>query len=411
MVKAVPADLPDLPDPPDPRRVAALTRRDFLAAALLAPAAWRQAPPSEARYIGSVPLGAPGAASPPFGRLLGDGLDARLFTDLSQLVDQPSSLNQQSAISNQQLSPVTPTDKFFVRTASPSALPALETWTIRLGGLVKTPGDVPLRDLDTHGGAPLRVLLECSGNADPLNYGLLSAADWEGIPLAAVLDRLQPSALQTRVLISGVDDDSRQWRTSIAGASWIFSRDDLSRAILAVRMNGAPLPRDHGAPARLIVPGWYGCTCIKWVNAIELVADDAPATSQMREFAGRTHQPPGATAAREFIPATIDTAAMPVGVDKWIVNGRPEYRITGIVWGGTTPTNALSIRFRSGGAWTRVDGCPLPESTLTWSLWTHTWRPTEPGRYQIVLRVDDPNIRTRRLDVFFYVREVQIDEV
>src|SRR6478736_4207531 len=110
MVKAVPADLPDLPDPPDP----ALTRRDFLAAALLAPAAWRQAPRREARYIGSVPRGAPGAASPPFGRLLGDGLDARLFTDLSQLVDQPSSLNQQSAISNQQLSPVTPTDKFFV---------------------------------------------------------------------------------------------------------------------------------------------------------------------------------------------------------------------------------------------------------------------------------------------------------
>jgi DMSO/TMAO reductase YedYZ molybdopterin-dependent catalytic subunit len=309
------------------------------------------------------------------------------------------------------LSPVTPTDRFFVRTASPSALPAEQAWKIRLGGLVKTPADVPLRDLDTYIGAPLRVLLECSGNADPLNYGLLSAADWEGIPLAAVLDRVQPSAPHARVLISGVDDDSRQWRTSVAGASWIFSRDDLSRAILAVRMNGAPLPRDHGAPARLIVPGWYGCACIKWVNAIDLVADDVPATSQMKEFAGRTHQPPGATAAREFIPATIDTAAMPVRVDKWIVNGRPEYRITGIVWGGTTPSNALSIRFRSGGAWTRVDDCPLPESTLTWSLWTHTWRPIEPGRYQIVLRVDDPKIRTRRLDLFFYVREVQIDDV
>jgi len=306
---------------------------------------------------------------------------------------------------------VTPTDRFFVRTASPSALPDAATWKIRLGGLVKTPADVPLRDLDTRGSAPLRVLLECSGNADPLNYGLLSAADWDGIPLAAVLDRVQPSAPRTRELVSGVDDDSRQWRTSIAGASWIFSRDDLSRAILAVRMNGEALPRDHGAPARLIVPGWYWCACIKWVNAIDLVADEAPATSQMREFAGRTHQPPGATAAREFMPATIDTAAMPVRVDKWIVNGRPEYRVTGIVWGGTTPTNALSIRFRSGGAWARVDDCPLPASTLTWSLWTHTWRPTEPGRYQIVLRVDDPKIRTRRLDVFFYVREVQIDEV
>jgi hypothetical protein len=70
----------------------------------------------------------------------------------------------------------------------------------------------------------------------------------------------------------------------------------------------------------------------------------------------------------------------------------------------------LSIRFKSGGAWTTVENCPLPQSTLTWSLWTHTWRPEAPGRYEIVLRVDDQSIRTRRLDLFFYVREIQIDE-
>jgi len=375
----------------------AFSRREFLAAALFAPAALRQAPRGDARFVGAIPLGTPGAPAPPFGRLLGDGLDARLFTDLSQLGD-PQSL-------------VTSTDTFFVRTAAPSNLPAVDPWTIHIGGLVQSSRDINLRDLASRVAPPLRVLLECSGNADPLNYGLLSAADWEGIPIATVPERTQPSTSDFDVLVSGVDDGSRRWQTSVAGASWIFPRDALSRAILAVRMNGAPLPRDHGAPVRLIVPGWYGCACIKWVDRIELVAYDAVATSQMREFAGRTHQPAGAARARDFIPATIDTAAMPVRVDKWIVDGRPEYRITGIIWGGAKPTNALSIRFRSGGVWTRVGDCPLPESTLTWSLWTHTWRPTEPGRYQIVLRVDDPAIRTRRLDIFFYVREIQIDEV
>jgi len=345
-----------------------------------------------------VPLGEPGVPSPPFGRLLGDGLDARLFTDLSPLGARDTSL-------------LTSNDRFFVRTAAPSNLPPTAAWKIRAGGLVRAPVDLPVKDLEARAAPPARVLLECSGNADPLNYGLLSAADWEGIPLPAILDRVQPSTRAHRVLVSGVDDDTRQWRTSIAGASWIFSRDDLSRAILAVRMNGAPLPKDHGFPARLIVPGWYGCACIKWVDRIELVDDGAPATSQMREFAARTHQPPGASAARDFIPATIDTAAMPVRVEKWIANGRLEYRIVGIVWGGSKPTGALSIRFRSGGPWTRVDDCPLPQSTLTWSLWRHTWRPAEPGRYEIVLRVDDPSIRTRRLDIFFYVREIVIDEV
>src|SRR5439155_17569366 len=139
--------------------------------------------------------------------------------------------------------------------------------------------------------------------------------------------------------------------------------------------------------------------------------DDVPATPQMREFAARTHQPfdsrpiersltagQGGLLAREFVPAVIDTAAMPIRVEKWRNGDRIEYRIVGIVWGGSKPTSALSIRFKSGQPWVRVDDCPLPQSTLTWSLWSHTWRPKAPGRYQIVLRVDDPAIRTRRLD-------------
>jgi hypothetical protein len=143
----------------------------------------------------------------------------------------------------------------------------------------------------------------------------------------------------------------------------------------------------------------------------------------MREFAARTHQPfdsrevasslraGGPLLARDFEPAVIDTAAMPVRVEKWTDGGRVFYRVVGIIWGGAKPTDALSIRFKSGTPWVRVEHCPLPASTLTWSLWSHTWRPEAPGRYQIVLKVDDPTIRTRRLDIFFYVREINIDEI
>ena len=403
-----------------------LTRREFLSSALLLPALSAQT--SSARFLDTVPLGAPGVQAPPFGRLLGAGLDARLFTDLSTLGAQSTIKSAQStvesaqstiesaqstiesAIRNPQSAMLTPTDRFFVRTAAPKALSA-QPWAIRIAGLVQTPIDLGLRDLEALVASGGRYLIECSGNADQTSYGLMSVADWDGVPLAALLDRARPSAASYRVLVSGVDDDTTPSRTSVPGASWIFSRDDLRRALLAVRMNGAPLPRDHGFPVRLVVPGWYGCSCIKWVNEIELVADDVPATSQMREFAARTHQDPAARLASDFSPAVIDTAAMPVRVEKWLVDGRIAYRITGIIWGGSTPTNALSIRFRSNQPWVPVDLCPVPASTLTWSLWSHVWRPDAPGRYQIVLRVDDPTIRTRRLDIFFYVREIQIDEV
>jgi len=110
-------------------------------------------------------------------------------------------------------------------------------------------------------------------------------------------------------------------------------------------MNGQPLSRDHGAPVRLIMPGWYGCTSIKWVNAITFVDENFLATSQMQEFAARTHQQGVPKLARDYRPAIIDQAAMPIRVEKWFVDGRIKYRVLGILWGGSRLVKALEIRF------------------------------------------------------------------
>jgi DMSO/TMAO reductase YedYZ molybdopterin-dependent catalytic subunit len=170
------------------------------------------------------------------------------------------------------------------------------------------------------------------------------------------------------------------------------------------------LPDDHGFPVRLCVPGWYGCTNIKWVNELVFVDDSAPATAQMIEFALRTHQEGEPALARDFIPATIDQAAMPIRVEKWRVGGEIRYRVDGVLWGGSTPTNALSVQLGDA-AWEPVDVCPDVVTNKTWSFWSHEWRAPAAGTYAIRCRIDDPNIRTRRLDVDRYIREVIIDEV
>jgi DMSO/TMAO reductase YedYZ molybdopterin-dependent catalytic subunit len=370
-----------------------ITRRSFLS--VLALPLFPQT--SSARLIATVPLGQPASGRvAPLGRLLGNGLDARQFTDLSTIQpDDPTTL-------------VTPNDRFYVRTATPGNVDGARNFGRATG--------VDLAALEKEAVHVGPYVMECAGNGDPANFGLLSAASWDGLPIPAILDRLPKPALNARVLVTGVDDPGPAV-TSTPGAAWIFSRDQLEHAILAMRMNGESLPRHHGSPGRLLVPGWYGCACIKWLDRIGFVPDEAEATSQMQEFAARTHQPFDSPEelrslrARDYIPATIDTAAMPVHVEKWFANNRLEYRIVGILWGGSTPTNRLSIRFKTGTSWSPVDHCGMPASTLTWSTWTHTWRPAAPGRYQIVLRVDDPGIRTRRLDVYFYAREVVIDDV
>jgi sulfane dehydrogenase subunit SoxC len=347
---------------------------------------------SGGRLLATVPLDESAGRRVPLETLLGAALDARLFTDLSALT--PETL-------------VTATDRFFVRTASPGEM----AWSLSVAGLVRQPQTLTLDALDRDVRPAGVHLLECSGNSAP-TFGLMSSARWEGIPVQSVLDRVRPLAQASRVLVSGIDDLATPSRTSVPGASWIFAREDLERAgaFLATRMNGAPLLPDHGSPVRLVVPGWYGCVCIKWVNRIELVGDDAASTSQMREFAARTHQNGIPALAGEFTPAIIDHAAMPVRVEKWAVDGRVVYRIVGIVWGGSKPTSALVIRFKADQPFVRVSDCPLPASTSTWSLWSHVWRPETAGRYQIVLRIDESAVRTRRLDLYFYTREVVIDE-
>jgi DMSO/TMAO reductase YedYZ molybdopterin-dependent catalytic subunit len=331
------------------------------------------------------------------GRLTGSGLGGRLAFDLSRL--RPDRL-------------IVPNRKFFIRTRYPRLLDSDEPWRIRLRGFEDPRSELLLDDL-----APLvrsmgPHLIECSGNSSWRHFGLISAAEWSGAPLVQVLAQLGLPRRAKRALVSGFDPHSRRRRRdSKAGASWAFTLDQLEAAgaFLATRMNGEPLPKDHGRPVRLVMPGWYGCTCIKWVDEIAIVDDDVRATGQMREFAGRTHQKGTPRRARDYRPAEMDLAAMPVRVERWRVDGKIVCRIVGILWGGDRTTDKLAIDIDEHGR-APVDDCDHSNNT-TWTLWTHTWRPKRPGRYRIAMRVDDPAIRTRRLDRGYYVRTVEVDPV
>lgn len=391
----------------------AVSRRRFLAGAaamaglggpgwdrLLAQAACAEAPP-HGELVRTLPLYGPGAVETPLGQMLGgEGLDARLFTDLSTLA--PGRM-------------VTAQRDMFVRTAVPAGLshdPA--TWGIEVRPEAGTPARrVSAAALDTAGVGQGAHLIECAGNSNPQNFGLMSAAEWHGVPLARVLEPVRRPAGATAVLVSGVDHDQPDALRSLPGASWVFPLASLEALgpFLATRMNGEPLTPHHGAPVRLVVPGWYGCAWIKWVNEIRYVGDGEPATSQMLEFAGRTHQDGRPALARDFQPPAIDTAAMPVRIEQRRANGRLHYRIVGIVWGGTQPVERLVIRFGPRDRGTPVTICPAPSTHRTWALWSHPWTPDAPGYYDISLKVADPSVRTRRLDLSFYIRRVRIDEV
>lgn len=347
--------------------------------------------------LGTVPFTGEGG---PLNVAFGSGLDGRLYTDLSTLT--PGHL-------------VTPNERYYIRTRAPDRLHRSAPWRIAVDGHVKTPVSLTLEMLAPKVKLSLGpYVMECSGNGAFAAFGMLSAARWSGVPIADVLAMAGVLPQATRVLVSGFDSFARpQPTTSTAGASWIFTVAELedAGAFLATEMNGVPLSLDHGFPIRLMVPNWYGCACIKWVDAITLVDDDAAATTQMQEFASRTHQNGVPALARDYKPATIDEAAMPVRVEKWRVADEIVYRVVGIMWGGYRVVDKLSIRFASDRPYAPVDVCPKQTTNRTWTLWSHTWRPNKTGSYAIALGIDDRSIPSRRLDAGFYQRTIDITEI
>lgn len=353
-------------------------------------------PLARGEFLGLVPFDKPAKVG--YGQLAGEGLFARRMLDLSTLNDSTR---------------VTPTDRHFVRTGVPAMLPDLDSWRLGVRTRVGPPQELSLTDLRALA-TPMGVhLCESAANDATVGFGMISAAAWSGVPLTGLLERFGRPETPFRVLVDGFDRHLSDQPDKRAGASWIFSPEELasSGAFIALAMNDKPLPPEHGAPLRLVVPGWYGCSWIKWVHTVAVVAEDSFTTPHMREFARRTHQAGIPKRAARFAPAVVDAAAMPIRLEKWRVGGKVELRLVGVRWGGGEPGDAVSLRFGPEEAFKPVTSFVPPENLHGWSFWSHRWRPVSPGIYGIELMVGKSRIRTRRLSAGHYLRQVTLQRV
>ena len=328
----------------------------------------------------------------------GTGLDARTRIDLSTLGSERLDVGA---------------DAFFVRTERPDRLPQGEPRELRLGGLVERELAIPTSELVALA-RPMGVhLLECSGNTKDGAFGLISATAWDGVPLSEVLGRITPRSTlpEARVLVGGFDDHSQasQGGRSTAGASWVFSRADLAKAgaFLATGMGGKALLPDHGSPIRLMVPNFFGCACIKWLDRIDLVPDDAPATEHMKEFAARTHQHVAFDLARQYSAPIVEAAALCIRAEHRRVGGKVRLFLRGIVWGGTKPTELMRLFLDE------APGDPLfvktpAASATTWGIWEYTGPALAPGLHSVRLGIEPIGTPQRRLDLGWYTRVFEV---
>lgn len=387
-----------------------MNRRQMLSTLVLAGGAfvsgvdrvWSSEPPARhsgygfpgGRRIGTVDF--TGEGHPVMETVLDAELDGRLMTDLEKLPWNTRSV---------------PTGHFYIRTRASKLIDPAKPWQVRLGQDEAAPR-LDLKQLRQQAKPMGLQVLECSGNGRGRHFGLLSAAEWDGVPLVEVMRQLPEPKTPSRLLVSGFDTYTAVSKQSAPGASWIFSRQQIedAGAFLATGINGEDLPLDHGKPVRLFMPGWYGCTCIKWVNEIAWVPENSPSTAQMQEFAGRTEQDGIPPLAKDFAPAVIDPAAMPIRIEQWQVGSQTRYLVVGILWGQATSVRQLEIQMNEDDAYAPVPTLE-PAHGHDWRFWAYPWTPDHAGSYTIRLRVAEPKVRTRRLDRGYYKRTVEIAQV
>ena len=151
---------------------------------------------------------------------------------------------------------------------------------LEIAGLVSKPMTLSLEDLKAQPRKDQLMTLECSGNGS--SKGFMNAvynSRWTGTPLAPLLRKCRVSSKAKEIVFFGMDrkeetlrpGTNRELKVEVPfGRSMAIADAMKLPLLLAYERNGAPMEKRNGAPLRLIVPGWYGIACVKWLTRIEL---------------------------------------------------------------------------------------------------------------------------------------------
>ncbi len=348
--------------------------------------------------LGLLGIGGSGWLSSPGGGL-DAGPDKASRDDRAMIVRSQRPLNLESSVAALEHR-LTPNDAFFVRSHFGAPAVDLGPWEVELVGLVARPLRLKLDDLLRLDQATKTAVLQCAGNGRglyrprvpgvPWERGAVGQAEWSGVRLVDVLERVGIQSGAAHVHFVGGDAPPSP-RTPAFVRSIPLDRARDAGTILALRMNGEPLPAVHGGPVRLVVPGWAGNNWFKWVRKIVVARDEAPGLYMQSAYRmPRTPVPPGAApAAVSMDPvAWMNVKSLITWPDRGSMLPAGPVEIRGIAWTGRGHVTKVDVRIDRDGPW--LSALLLGDAEQgPWRQWRLRWEPSRRGRHVIEARATD----------------------
>lgn len=285
-----------------------------------------------------------------------------------------------------------------------------QDWKLEIAGLVEKPVRFDLEEIKARPKKTVTAVLECSGNSsNPGFSGAIGNVKWTGTPLAPLLKECGVVDRAIEVVFYGADQKKEEIRGNEYLQNFARSlsiRDALrDEVLLAYEMNGKPLTEEHGAPVRLVVPGWFGIAWIKWLTRIELLDRRFMGKYMARQYVtlrGEEFQD-GRTIWRETSVGPIDVKSVTARAVK-LSNGA--VRFTGAAW--TDGTSLKEVQFKiDEGEWRSAKIDRNQEDKYAWRFWHYDWKEPKEGKHIVVSRAidahgrvqpakDDPSIQLKK---------------
>lgn len=277
------------------------------------------------------------------------------------------------------------------------------SWHLEIGGLVERPLSLALDDVRSLPSVTHRVTMECAGNGRarllprPVSQPWLNEAvgtmEWTGTPLAALLREAGPAGAASDVVFTGSDHGVERGTEQDYQRGLSLDEALGDDVLLAYACNGVPLPPQHGFPLRLLVPGWYGMTSVKWLRSIDVV--DAPFDGyqqnayRLRQDSGE----PGEALTRIDPRALVVPPGSPDFMSRRRFLHAGSQLLEGRTWSGWGEVTSVEVTTDGGTTWHQAD-LEAAVGRYAWRRWTIPWA-AEPGQYVISARATDATGRTQ----------------
>jgi DMSO/TMAO reductase YedYZ molybdopterin-dependent catalytic subunit len=278
----------------------------------------------------------------------------------------------------QKITPIRPDDEFYQVSKNlidPDI--ARDCWRLDIVGQVENPRVYSFADIATMPAVEQETTLLCISYG--VGSGLCSNAIWKGVPLPTLLAPVKPKPNVTTVLFRAADGYYETFR---------FAKAMEQTTLVAYEMNGEPLPRRHGFPLRLIVPGLYGEKNPKWLTRIELL-DEADGRLHRRHGCG-FYKEQGWGRQGDAIPTHSRFDAPQVRGDHFEAPFQvgKTVELRGMAFGGDRGISKVELSSDDGETWDEAE-ITKPGTRLSWSLWSYQWTPDEEGETELIVRATD----------------------